>query len=348
MYPNELSQDVTRPSSGWTNDSTFADSAISMGTTTPKNFDDDSLQLRPPSSSAPSLSERLTGLAALAWAVEQDEYIDDDRRNKIWRSLSYVESLLEDRDETPDTDSTRPPEAAKMQEVANQSNEEDVAHLDQIHQHLTTTVAEMRLRQQEQRHIYEMAVQRLDDIAGTCARQKQRIQDLETEVGALRTEHQKLYRDSEGFQQHAEQLTAELQRRDVALQAMSSAVAGLDGWISTTLAPNQRATRLDLRTRGRGRFKTHYYVEVPIDRSPVNDPDPTVEARELRDGITAWVRGFRDVESASLDAITVSHDVHPPPMVDDRTVSSSVEGSMPDVEDWGDFQTASTTNLLSS
>jgi hypothetical protein len=347
MYPNELSQDVTRPSSGWTNDSTFADSAISMGTATPKNFDDDSMQLRPPSLSTPSLSERLTGLAALAWAVEQDGYIEDATRNKIWKSLSRVENLLEDRDEIPEADFKRAPENAEIREVANQFSEEDVAQLDQIHQHLTTTVAEMRLRQQEQHHIHEMTVRRLDDIAGTCARQKKRIQELETEVGALRIEHQKLYRDSQGFQQHAEQLTVELQRRDVALQAMSSAVAGLDGWISTTLAPSQRATRLDLRTRGRGRFKTHYYVEVPIDTSPDNGVDPTVEARELRDGITAWVRGFRDVESASLDAITVSHDVHPHPVFDNRTVSSSVEDSMPDVEEWGDFQTASTTNMLS-
>lgn len=333
MSPTEPSPDPTheslRPSSVWTNDSAFADSAISMGSITPKQLDDDQPELRPPSSPESSLSERLTQLAAAAWAVEQDGSLDDITKEKVLRATTTIELCLDEREDEVDD---FPDRQTTMQE-----REREQAEVAFVHEQLAATVASMRLRQQERRHINDLTVRKLEDVASTCATQEQTIRSLQEEVEHLRIDNQKLQRDNDGFQSHAEQLTSELEQKDLALQAMSSAVAGLDGWIQTSLNPDQPATRRVRATRGRGRFRTHYYVDVPAECGTALDHD------EVRDGITAWVRGFRDMEDA------MNTGVGPQPfMPSEVQARSSRSGStfdpepdFGDDEEWSEFQTGS-------
>lgn len=338
MSPTEPSPDSTlefiRPSSGWTNDSAFADSAISMGSNTPKQLDDDPLELRSPTSPKYELSEHLTELAAVAWAAEQDSYIDHGTKQDALTAIKIIESCLSDGDRQDEAN-----ELLRRREVSAQQAEREQAQLHYVHEQLAATVASMRSRQQEQRHISEVALRKLEDVANTCATQEETIDSLEREVDRLRIENRKLSRDSDGFQAHAVQLTHELEQKDLAVQAMSSTVAGLDGWIQTALGPGRPTRRVRV-ARGRGRFRTHYYVDVPIEGELDQECDRTVDAREVRDGITAWVRGFRDVEDAmhaSTQPIPIgtgyNHGDCPP--------ETDTQGN----EEWGDFQTVSSTRL---
>lgn len=350
--PSEATVESLRPSSVWTNDSTFADSAISMdgdrtGTSTPKQFEDDHLELRSPSSSHnQTLSERLTQLAAVAWAAEQDGFVDDVTKDRIFRSVTNIETSLEDRVDYTEQEEL---EANLDRRNVEREHAEDVAHLTQIHEHLAATVTEMRQRQQEQRHIHELTIRKLEDVAGTCAAQEQQMRNLQAEIEALKIDNQKLYRDNDGFQAHAEQLTSELQQKDIALQAMSSAVAGLDGWISNSLTPERGSTRRVRATRGRGRFQTHYYVDVPIENTSHHGLDGTVDAREVRDGLTAWVRGFRDVEEAMSTNVGLQTPSRQPKLVGRNHAADRFAPSVvTEEEDWGDFQTVSSTREYNS
>lgn len=341
MSPTESSPEPTldslRPSSIWTNDSAFADSAISMGTSTPKQFDDDQLELRSPISPRHNLSERLTQLAAIAWAAEQDGFLEDVTRERIFKATTTIENSLEDRDDESDR---REVESSKAKAEDEAEREEEIAQLEAIHRSLAATVNEMRLRQQEQRHIHELTLQKLDDVAGTCATQEQRIRGMEKEIELLHIRNQKLRRDNEGFEEHAIQLTTELEQKDVALQAMSSAVAGLDGWIQNSFGPDTSGTRRVRATRGRGRFRTDYYVDVPIEHAHGQGLDGTVDIREVRDGITAWVRGFRDVEDA-VNTGTASK--FPVPGSPPERSGGYGPNTITDDDDWRDFQTVSST-----
>ena len=350
MSPNDSPGDteLVRPSSVWTNDSTFADSAIMMdGTSTPKQtFEDDRPEMRSPSPSPipspskPSLSERLTQLAAIAWVAEQDGFVDAAAQNKILRSLATVETCLEQRDEDLDHGGT---DREPAKETPPDDQTVDIAELEPIHQALSATVSEMRLRQQEQRHIHELTIRKLESVASTCASQRRHIEDIQAEIQVVRIENKKLQRDQKGFNAHAEQLTAELQQKDIALQAMSSAVAGLDGWISNTLGPEHGLTQRVRASRGRGRFQTHYYVDVPAERASQDAGGSAVDARELREGLSAWVRGFRDVEDATAAGfMSHSHSGH---NGSSQMVPQSMSSFAADDSDWGDFQTASTAPI---
>ncbi|ETN37672.1 uncharacterized protein HMPREF1541_07295 [Cyphellophora europaea CBS 101466] len=353
MSPSERSPDPTneplRPSSVWTNDSVFADSAISMGSrsNTPKQLDDEHLELRSPTSPKHNLSERLSQLAAIAWAAEQDGYVDDHTKEKVFEATKTIESCLDECDEDEELsvqgDSARGAQEAEVAAIRNRELEQ--TQLQYIHEQLAATVTSMRLRQQEQRHINELAIRKMEDIASTCAGHEQTIRALQNEVEQLRIDKQKLERDNSGFQTHAMQLTSELEQKDLAVQAMSSAVAGLDGWIQTSLGPDRPATRRVRATRGRGRFQTHYYVDVPVE-GPMDGRDGTIDAREVRDGITAWVRGFRDVEDAMNTGVqSRSSAVYRHPTSEGGLPMNSRMSSVTEDDDWGDFQTASSARF---
>jgi hypothetical protein len=336
----EATIESMRPSSAWTNDSAFADSAISMGARTPKQHDDDQFELRSPTFPKLSLSERLTQLAAAAWATEQDGFVDETTRERAWKAVRTLQDCLDDNE--------RESQPGSMVVEGDQEDDAPVgpesgiesSQLNQLQEQLTSTVAAMRLRRQEQRHVHELCIQRLSEVTGTCSQQRQTIRDMQQEVDQMRIENQKMLRDNQGFEAHAEQLTAELEQKDVALQAMSSAVAGLDGWIQSSIGTGHRPTRRVRATRGRGRFQTHYYVDVPIGNAQEgdrHDDDGTLDVREFREGITAWVRGFRDVEDA---VHTVIDPILHGRAQQIRSVSQTrgaLEAHTID-DDWGEFQ----------
>lgn len=303
-----------------------------MGSNTPKQLDDEQPELRSPSSPKSSLSERLTQLAAAAWAAEQDGDLDDITKEKILRATTAIELCFDEReDEVYDFPGRQEFEATM------QARQREQAELVFVHEQLAATVASMRLRQQERRHINDLAVRKLEGVASTCATQEQTIRSLQEEVEQLRIDNQKLQRDNDGFQSHAEQLTSELEQKDLALQAMSSAVAGLDGWIQTSLNPDQPATRRVRATRGRGRFRTHYYVDVPAEGGTALGHD------EVRDGITAWVRGFRDMEDAMNTGVGPQSFMPSEVQARSSRFGSTFdpEPDFGDDEEWSEFQTGS-------
>jgi hypothetical protein len=329
-----------RPSSAWTSDSAFADSAISMGAQTPKQHDDDQFELRSPTFPRRSLSERLTQLAAAAWAAEQDGFVDEATRESAWKAVRTLEHCLDD-DESGSQRDLSAGEGVQEEDVpAHRESETDASQLTQIQEQLASTVAAMRLRHQEQRHIHELCIQRLSDVASTCSLQQQTIRDKQKEVDQLRTENQKMLRDNQGFEAHAEQLTAELEQKDVALQAMSSAVAGLDGWIQSSLGTAHRPTRRVRATRGRGRFQTHYYVDVPVENAQERSrrvDDGTLDVRDFQEGLTAWVRGFRDVEEA-VNTVTDSRPLGRGQHIQPVSQTTSAQSTRTVDDEWGDFE----------
>jgi hypothetical protein len=325
-----------RPSSVWTNDSTFADSAISMGSNTPKQIEEEDTEQRSPAAPKFNLSERLTELASIAWAAEQDSDFSDSAKEDALIATRRLEACF---GETEQEDEHR-----LVQRRREEAAQKEQGRLRSIYAELAATVEAMRLRQQEQRHINELAIRKLDDVGSTCAAQEQSIKSLQEEIDRLKVDNQKLQRDNDGSQAHAEQLTSELEQKDVAIQAMSSTVAGLSGWIDSALGPGP-ATRRERITRGRGRFRTHYYIDVPTEGVDQR-ADRTVSAREVRDGISAWFRGFRDVEEAAM-ASTTRMSVPVQPGYENTDMSSRFGSSVvtQSEDDWGDFESPSTARF---
>ena len=79
----------------------------------------------------------------------------------------------------------------------------------------------------------------------------------------------------------------------------------------------------------RGRFRGRYYID---EHSPGGHHDIDIEARDLHDGVKAWLRGFRDVEEGVKARGGIS-----------RGRQSNLHGNLKDgvvEEEWGDFESA--------
>ena len=287
--PNAM-EDATRPSSAWTNESTFADSAISVRSNMSKHVEDHDPNMATPEAASPSIADRLQHLAAAAWEHEQDGLLSQAQQEKIRKALGVIDACLEDRDEEDDKD-TRP-DPADDEEVAGQEE------LREIHERLAETVVQMRLRKQEQRHLHNLSMQKLEAVAHTCSKQEKQLKEMSQEAQNLLSENQKLMTENGWMQHHISQLETDATQKDVAVDAMTSAVAGLEGWISGSPGGSQTPARRRGRyvVRGRGRFRGRYWVDEPEDEIVQSVQETTIDPRELQDGVKAWVRGFRDVE----------------------------------------------------
>ena len=327
----DLTQDSTQPSSIFTKESTFADSAISVGSSTPRLMHaDDGLELESASSecSQPTLSERLNYLAASAFALEEDCLLDNGKGEKIRPAMRALENAL--------ADAVVEPESGVLEEksgsIEEQSDGLDEIQLHEIHASLAATVASMRERQQEQRHLHQLALQKMEAVAQTCIIQRKQVEDLNLEVRSLRAENQKLGEENDHLRQYADELATEATQKEAVVHAMSGAVSGLEGWMNSPVADRQRAQSVSPRrgkivVRGKGRFRGRYFVDDPEGEVVLDTQDTT----ELHDGVKSWLKGFRDVEEEL-------HRASPPRVIRTQLTKSELMGPE---DDWGDFQTVS-------
>jgi hypothetical protein len=330
-----------RPPSVWTNDSVFADSAISMGSRTHKLPEDPAVEMQSPRSADPRLSDQLSQLAAAAWAAEQDRPLHGIQRRKIEEALKVIEDCLDEGASTPENNTTGTDmDDSQTNIVEDESNLAvnpglNIEELHIVHRSLKATVDSMRLRLQEHQHLKHLAVSKLEAVAQTNVIQKTQLDRTEQEVESLRTENQTLGDENDQLHQSLLMIESEATQKDVAVNAMSSAVAGLEGWINSSHNPySEQAQQLRPRrgryvVRGKGRFRSRQYIDDPEEGSvgALNGVDP--DARELHDGVRAWLRGFRDVEEELHKAST-----------GDRPVSRTVDVASTN-DDWGDFQAVS-------
>ena len=320
------------PSRPISSESYFADSAINMDmstsiTSTPLKSQS-ALDALPSTSS--HLFERLTRLAATTWAAEEGGQLHHSTVSTLHACLDRFETHIEGVGEE-----VSEPEASLNR--ANSEKPQAQKPLEEVSQeiltHLTTTVSSLRLRHQEHRHLLELSTSRLKTVAQRCLAQERAIQSLTDELRASRNENIVLGRENDGLHTEVEELKSRNTEKDVAMEAMTGAVLGLEGWVENISPPairnaddpNLRRGRRREGFRGRGRFRGKYYLDEPgYHGLPLVSEN---DIREMHEGVKAWLRGFRDIEEGSkargteqgFERPRKSEDIH---------------------EEWGDFESA--------
>jgi predicted nuclease with TOPRIM domain len=338
----DLTFESEHPPSVFTSDSVFADSAISVGATTPKfSHADDQLDMNSDASEAsqPTISERLSNLAAGAFAIEESHALGHDREQTIRQALADIQNCLESNDEERESGAqSLNEEPGEDSEVAiSRTGELEDIQLHEIHASLAATVASMRQRQQEQRHLHSLTIEKLNAVGQTCWDQRQELQDLRSEIESLRHENQTLGRENDAMKERLADIEEQATQREVAVHAMSSTVSGLEGWINNSpMAERYRSSparqtprRGKLVVRGQGRFRGRYFVDDP-DGEVVLDGGQD-DGTEIHDGVRSWLKGFRDVEEQLFKA-TPSRVI--------RTKEARNDAISAD-DDWGDFESVS-------
>ena len=297
----------TRPTSSHTLHSTFADSAVDMEATTPTDLADSILKkgacyfeptLPPtPLDTDHSLSDRMRQLAAIAWTLEQDDNMAANKRNRLHSMLQKLEGHLESASEANSAGSSAgssienekqvqeaengdaaAPKGASQQiveeEKDNGNDDEwiDESELIAVRENLATTLRAMRMRQKEQTHLHELIVQKLEAVAQRSIAQEQQTRKLLREVRELRLENHTLGSENDQLRDKVASLEIDASRNEVAVEAMSSAVTGLEGWIESTTpliyeppVREAQARRKRVVIRGKGRFRGRYYVDEDGD-----------------------------------------------------------------------------------
>lgn len=339
QHSPDATDSSVRPPSVWTNDSAFADSAISMGSTTPKLPEEPTLDTRSPRSADPRLSDQLSQLAAAAWAAEQQAPLHGIQRRKIEEALRVIEDCLEENAKESENGSSETSVDGSQKNVVEEESRLatdpalSVEQLHNVHRSLKATVDSMRLRLHEHQHLKHLAVSKLEAVAQTNLIQETQLNRTTQEVQSLRMENQTLGHENDQLHKHLFDLESQSTQKDVAVSAMSSAVAGLEGWINNSPSPYihdaQRSKRGRYVVRGKGRFRGRYYIEEEDEGMPGAGSRTTPDVQEFHDGVRAWLKGFRDVEEELQKASTA-----------DRSLSRSVDVASAD-DDWGEFQAAS-------
>ena len=357
-----------RPTSSYTLHSVFADSAVDMEATTPKDlpqpisernadYFEPTLPLTPGEVDQ-TLSDKMRQLAAVAWALEQDYSMPASKRQSLHRRLQDLEEYLES-DSSPEVEDI--PAKADIAQAEDRQDEKDdtiigahtepeadneddewidESELIAVQENLATTVKSMRLRQEEQQHLHQLTVQKLEAVAQRCIAQEAQAQELLRQVRELRDENRTLRVENDQLCEKVANLEADASRKEVAVEAMSSAVTGLEGWIESTHPsrvqtpnPSKSTKRQKVVIRGKGRFRGRYYVDEDGDEAiAFSLADAATESQELHDGVKAWLRGFRDVQEelrqhGSPASPTTSRSQGRFRVLDHR-----------EDDDWGDFQ----------
>ena len=241
------------------------------------------------------LSDRLERLTATLWKAEQEQRIGNAQATRLRNTLDRLETQLNQEA----TSLELPLELAVTEgskAVAIGASQD--AQLGEVLSHLSNTISAMRLRQQERRHLHSLALTRLDAVARRCHDQEEELQEAGKELEILRREKRNLVEDNGALRVKVHQLEDQGQHREVALDAMTSAATGLEGFLDTQRRgpPEAKSTPRRQVIRGRGRFRGKYQAEDLLNRSAAQASSPQAEVKELHDGVRAWLRGFRDVE----------------------------------------------------
>lgn len=272
----------------------------------------------------PAIADRLEGLVSEIWAAEQDSDIRGNKKRRLERAMDEIEAALEE-DETDPEESGAETTHTGHRPIPSLSQRVSDQDLEHIRTSLASTVESMRMRQQEQRHLHQLTIEKLEAVAQRCIQQEKRLREYSDEIALLKERNRRLTQENERVTRQLDQTQSDSARKDLAVNAMSSAVAGLEGWINSSSTPNRANRRVV--TRGRGRFRGRYYVDEHLD-APAGHGGPDAK---LHEGVTAWLRGFRDVQEelrSSRSGLNFRLD--------------ELQGGRPDTEvDWGEFESAS-------
>jgi len=353
-----------RPASAHTLRSAFADSAVGMDATTPAELPDTTTNpgaeyFEPmvpltPNEVDQTLSDKMRRLAAVAWQQEQDDSMTAERRQSLHERLHDLEAYLETEtaeelehapgEERTDVDAVEEQQDGKadtqMDITPAEADDDwiDESELVDVRENLAATVQSMRLRHEEQRHLHQLTVQKLEAVAQRCIAQEQQVQNILNQVRELHLQNQTLTTENDQLRENAANLEVDASRNEVAVEAMSSAVKGLEGWIETA-HPSRAQTPTTTRhhkvvTRGKGRFRGRYYVDEDGDEAVAcNSVDAASDSQELHDGVKAWLRGFRDVEEQLRDHESPLPSTRNRPQGRFRVLDHGEDG------EWGDFET---------
>ena len=187
----------------------------------------------------------------------------------------------------------------------------------------------MRMRQEEQRHLHQLTVERMEAVARRFIQQEKRLREFSDEIVMLKERNRNMAQENDRLNWQLSQTRTESAQKEVAVHAMSSAVAGLEGWINSSPTPIQPSRRVVI--RGRGRFRGCYYVDGPDgpDGPPVGyGLDGATDAKALHEGVAAWLRGFRDVEEELRSSETAGDTQR-------KELRSAPENTE---DEWGDFE----------
>jgi hypothetical protein len=302
--------------------------------------------LTSPSKTTNSISGRLEQLAALAWEAEEDDRLDERTRASVLSQLHAIEAQLEGRtrgnEQTSsdvDLSNSVSPNASSASSILEPSISQGTPaqeprvgpatpapDLGPILEHLNTTVASMRTRLSESKHLHSLAMSKLSSVAQSNV-------NLTSQLSAVRKTNTSLSHANAALRMRVDDLESTTSQQAVAVSAMTGAVAGLESYVRSSSpnphtprnlhaqmngqhTPNSGARRQTV-VRGSGRFRGKYPISSPpppVERresADINmnldggggggyDLPPSSETRqqsELQEGILGWIRGFRDVEA---------------------------------------------------
>lgn len=315
-------QSPTRPGSSWTSNSGFADSAISLRSNTPRPMDDNTKTfdvIEEPT----HVTNRLNGLVSEIWATEQDGSLHPTKRRRIEHAIDLIEAALNDDDPEHPNDASLDSQRPDPSDLSSPSAMP--SELEVVRQNLASTIDSMRMRQHEQRHLQQLTVEKLEVVADRCLRQEKRLHEFSDEIVRLKKINGVLVEENTVLGTQVDLTTLESVKRDTAVNAMSSAVAGLEGWINNTPTASRKQRKIV--TRGKGRFRGRYYVDDPEQLDPehigVDSPDA-----KIREGVNSWLRGFRDIEDELRSSASA--------------MMAAPRHTPKDDDDWGDFESAAT------
>jgi hypothetical protein len=316
LQPAPQSPPPTDTSTG----SCFADSAIHMDMTTPTispqskpQFESDQLESELNTPSEPpvdGLSERLADLEDLSLSSDEHK-VPDEAVETGHNHSNNIELTPKASRKMGSTEILQEPETEE---------ESDFEPDPELVSHLSTTVSSLRLRHQEQSHLQSLFTTKLEALAQRSLNHEATIRSLTAELKSLRDSNTRLGRDNallahenNDLQVAMQDIKGEVTERETAMEAMTGAVRGLEGWIeSANNSPRSdshgrllqdRSRHMRGRKeviRGKGRFRGRYYVDDDhldgVNGGLGQDRSAEMETTEIQEGVMAWVRGFRDVE----------------------------------------------------
>jgi hypothetical protein len=295
----------TPPRTGASEGSCFADSAIDMDTITPTISSQSKPQYE--SEEIPATPSPIDNI------LEQSS--SHKLPNPATENVQHHSDIVE-----PITHSC---ESIGSRDLRPESDTDSECHFEQgpeLLSHLSTTVSSLRLRHQEQSHLQSLFTSKLEALAQRSLQHGEIIRSLAAEIKALRDSNATLGRENallahENHDLHVamQDLRSEIKEREMAMEAMTGAVRGLEGWIESAnnsplsnlqgrpLSDARRHTRGRKEViRGKGRFRGRYFIEdheaTDINGDLRMDAPNDVDTVEIQEGIMAWVRGFKDVE----------------------------------------------------
>ena len=346
------SASLSSPPTDTATDLYFANSAVHMNMTSPT--------ISPQSKPQFDTDEFQSGLTTPS-ETPVDDLSDPSSKDQEPPDDAIVHNHLDVAELTPTA--SRKMGLRDLHEDAESEVESEFEPDQELVSHFSTTVSSLRLRHQEQSHLQSLFTTKLEALAQRSLDHEATIRSLTAEIKSLRDSNAELGRDNAllGHENNElrvamQDMKGEVMERETAMEAMTGAVRGLEGWIeSANYSPRSdshgrfrqdRARHMRGRReiiRGKGRFRGRYsidddHLDGANGRLSLDGPtDP--ERTEIQEGVMAWVRGFRDVEEGLKARNDIESRVKGASHVNGRPPSHRSNDTTSDLdEEFGDFE----------